>query len=115
MDGAESGFSTLPTRKLQRQRVVTPRRRVESVGIRSWFVRALNRGTPPRLDPHEFVELASIPLFDATLLVERLREHGIEATCVESYNFASRSLSNGRIDVRRSQLADAQRLWVGHC
>ena len=51
-----------------------------------------------------------MPLFDATLLTERLRQHGIDASCSESYNVVTKTLSNGRILVRRAQLADADRV-----
>ena len=76
------------------------------------FMRALTRGAAPVLDPDEFVELAALALFDATLLTERLREHGLDVSCTETYNVATRTLSDGRILVRRAQLADAHRVWA---
>jgi hypothetical protein len=83
-----------------------------TMGLRARFFRTLMRGTPPTLDPDEFVELAALPLFDATLLTERLRGHGVDASCVESYNVVSRVLSDGRVLVRRRQLAEAHRVWA---
>ena len=78
------------------------------MGLRRWFLGMLTRGTPPTLDPDEFVEFATLPLFDATLLTEKLRDHGLDASCVESFNVATRTNANGRILVPRRQLDEAQ-------
>ena len=64
------------------------------------------------LDPDELIELATLPLFDASLLTDRLRRHGLDASCIESYNVVSRVLSDGRVVVRRRQLVEAQRVWA---
>jgi hypothetical protein len=71
-----------------------------------WGVR--NRGTPPARDPEELVEVATLPLFDATLLTEKLRDHGLDATCLESFNVAKSTNANGRILVPRAQLGEAE-------
>ena len=80
------------------------------MGLRSWFLGMLMRGTPPTFDPDEFVEFATLPLFDATLLTEKLRDHGVDASCTESYNVATRALANGRVVVPRRQLDEAQQI-----
>ena len=81
---------------------------VASMGLRRWFWGVLTRGTPPALDPDEFVELATFPLFDATLLTEQLRNHGLDASCLEAYNIGHADLANGRIFVPRAQLDEAR-------
>jgi hypothetical protein len=80
------------------------------VGLRRWFFGLLTRGTPPVLDPSELVEFVTLPLFDATLLTEKLRNQGVDASCAESYNVATRTNANGRILVPRGQLNDAQKV-----
>jgi hypothetical protein len=69
------------------------------------------RPTTRAADPDELVELAHLPLFDATLLAEKLMAHGLEAACIEASDVATRSLSHGRVFVRRHALADATRVW----
>jgi hypothetical protein len=81
------------------------------MGVRNWFWRLLDRGKPAERDLDELVELANLPLFDATLLTEMSRSYGLEASCIEAYSIVARSLSNGRVFVRRHGLADAQRIW----
>ena len=83
---------------------------VADVGLRSWFLGILTRGTPPALDPDELVEFTSLPLFEATLLAEILRDHGLNASCVEAYNLATSSMGNGRIFLPRAQLDDARQI-----
>ena len=68
----------------------------------------LTRGTPPVHDPDEFVEIATLPLFEATLLTEKLRAHGLDASCSESFNVAKSTNANGRILVPRRQLEEAE-------
>ena len=67
----------------------------------------LMRGTPPTLDPSELVEVAVLPLFDAQLLTERLRNHGLDASCLEAYNVATLT-GNGRVFVPRAQVDEAE-------
>ncbi|MEO8696294.1 MAG: hypothetical protein ABI658_22450 [Acidimicrobiales bacterium] len=52
----------------------------------------------------------TLPLFDATLLTESLRNHGVAASCTETYNVATRSLASGRVTVPRHQLDEAQQV-----
>ncbi|MEO5842803.1 MAG: hypothetical protein ABIQ73_22350 [Acidimicrobiales bacterium] len=78
------------------------------MGLRRLFWGVLTRGTPPALDPDEFVEFVTLPLFDATLLTEKLRSHGLDASCTEAYNIATRTLANGRILLPRRQLDEAE-------
>ena len=78
------------------------------MGLRRWFWGVLNRGTPPARDPEELVEIATLPMFDATLLTEKLRAHGLDATCSESFNVAKSTNANGRILVPRAQLDEAE-------
>ena len=68
------------------------------------------RGTPPVRDPNELVGFATLPLFDSTLLTERLRSHGLDASCLEAYNIVTRANTDGRILVPRGQLDDAERV-----
>ena len=70
----------------------------------------LTRGTPPTLDPTEIVEYTTLPLFEATLLTENLRSHGLEASCDEAFNIATRTSANGRVLLPRGQLDEARRV-----
>jgi hypothetical protein len=83
---------------------------VKTVGLRSWFLGMLTRGTPPPLDPNELVEFATLPLFEATLLTEKLRSHGLDASCAESFNVATSTTANGRVLLPRGQLDEARRV-----
>ena len=80
------------------------------MGLRRWFFGLLTRGTPPTLDPDEFVEFATFPLFEATLITANLRNHGLDASCLEAMNVGDRTLANGRILVPRRQLDEAQQI-----
>ena len=73
--------------------------------------RRRRRETARAADPDELVELAQLPLFEATLLAEKLMSHGLEAACIEAWDVATRSLTHGRVFVRRHALADATRVW----
>ena len=84
------------------------------MGLRRWFFGLLMRGTPPVLDPNELVEVATLPLFDATILAERLRNHGVEASCLETFNMATRTVTDGRIVVPRDQLDEANKVVAAH-
>ena len=78
------------------------------MGLRRWFFGLLTRGTPPVRDPAELVEIATLPLFEATLLTEKLRAHGLDTSCAESFNVAKSTNANGRILVPRAQLDEAE-------
>jgi hypothetical protein len=80
------------------------------MGLRRWFFDMLMRGTPPAHDPTELVEVATLPLFDATLLTETLRTHGVGASCLETVSVVTRSITHGRIMVPRAQFDEARKL-----
>ena len=86
------------------------RQREGTVGLIDRFVKLLDRGTPPVRDPTEMVDVITASLFDATLIVERLRSHGIEAQSIEAINLVTRMVTDARVQVPRSQFDEAHRL-----
>ncbi len=49
-----------------------------------------------------------MPLFEATLVVVKLNQHGIEATFEEAFNIVGKGLSHARIMVRVADFPAAQ-------
>jgi hypothetical protein len=54
------------------------------------------------------VDITALPLFQAKLLVEELRSHGLDALCLESFIEVTSSLTNGRGRVPRGEVAQAE-------
>jgi hypothetical protein len=67
----------------------------------------LSRGSAPERDPSALRELVTVPSFEGPLLVERLADHGIEATAEDSFNLIG-ALSQVRILVRHGDYEAAQ-------
>ena len=68
----------------------------------------LSKGSAPEPDPDQFVELVTVPAFEAALVVQELQAHDIEVQQVEAFNVVSRTLSDVAVHVRRSQLDRAE-------
>jgi hypothetical protein len=49
-------------------------------------VELLSRGEAPELDPNELVVLETVPALNGPMLVEALRDAGIEAVAVEAFD-----------------------------
>jgi hypothetical protein len=76
------------------------------VGLRERILRLLDTDGAD-LDPDEFVEFAVVKLGVGPLLVERLRQAGIEAHGHETVNPATTMLTDYSVSVRRRDLAAA--------
>jgi hypothetical protein len=59
-------------------------------------------------DPDEYVPFTVVRSWEGPLLVERLRQAGIDAISQEAFNVATSSLSDHRILVRRRDLEAAE-------
>jgi len=77
------------------------------MGLRDAFVRILSMGSAGPVNDDEPVELVVVPLFDGQLVVAELRNSGIEATAIESFNLVTKNASDARIMVRRGDLGAA--------
>jgi hypothetical protein len=77
------------------------------VGLRTRFLDLLARGERAERDPEEVVEVADVPLHIGPILVASLKERGIEASGVESYDIRSSVTTRMRIMVRRKDLEPA--------
>ncbi len=77
---------------------------------RRWFVEVLARGEDPAHDPAEPVELITVRAPAGQVLLRELTAHVIEATGVEAFDAVTRSLTDCRLLVPRSQLMKAQRV-----
>lgn len=82
------------------------------MGFRERILRLLDTGDAG-LDPDEFVEFAVVNLGAGPLLVERLRQAGIEAEGRETVNPATTVLSDYSVSVRRRDLAVAAEAYDG--
>lgn len=78
--------------------------------LREHILRLLDRGTAD-LDPDEFVEFAVVHVGAGPLLVERLREAGIEAVGHETFNPGTQVLSDYGVRVRRRDLVAAAQVY----
>lgn len=76
------------------------------VGLRERILRLLDTDGAD-LDPDEFVEFAVVKLGAGPLLVERLRQAGIDAHGHETVNPATTMLTDYSVSVRRRDLAAA--------
>lgn len=77
------------------------------MGVRDALVRILSKGSAGPIDEDEPVELVLVPFFDGQLVVAELRNSGIAATAIESFNLVTRTASDARIMVRRGDLVAA--------
>ena len=80
------------------------------MGLRDKLFELLSRGTPPDLDEDELVFLEEIPLVNGPMTVEQLKDVGIEAVLIESFDPVTMARSNAEIRVPRRQLAEANEL-----
>jgi hypothetical protein len=71
------------------------------MGVKQWIVELLSRGDAPDPDPDAPVELQTVAVPDAPLLVAALRDEGIHATAVDRFDPAT-ALTRTRIMVRRA-------------
>jgi hypothetical protein len=81
------------------------------VGLWDAIVRNLSSGSERSVNNDEQVELMTVPLFDGPLVVAELRNSGIDAQAIDSFNIVTEIASNARILVRRGDL-DAARAVV---
>ena len=77
------------------------------MSLRSWVLRQLSRGNAPPLDPDEFVEVEDLPIHMGPMAETVLRRDGIDATCTETYDIATRTRTRVRIAVARRDAARA--------
>jgi hypothetical protein len=68
----------------------------------------LSQDSARAVNDDELIELMTVPGFEGPMMVANLRDHGIEATAVDSYNVVTGIASNARVFVRRRDLASAQ-------
>ena len=80
------------------------------MSLRSWVLRQLSRGSAPALDPDELVEVEDLPIHMGPMAETVLRREGIDATCTETYDIVTRTLSRVRIMVARRDAARAAQL-----
>ena len=64
-------------------------------------------GSAGQVEEDEPVELVVVPLLDGQLVVAELRNSGIEATAIESFNLVTSNTSDSRVMVRRGDLEAA--------
>lgn len=64
-------------------------------------------GSAGLVNEDEPVELVVVPLFDGQLVVAELRNSGIEAMAIESFNLVTKNASDAQIMVRRGDLGAA--------
>ena len=77
------------------------------MGVRDAFVGILSMGSAGPVNEDQPVELVVVPLFDGQLVVAELRNSGIEATAIESFDLVTKNASDARIMVRRGDLEAA--------
>ncbi len=80
------------------------------MGLRQRFYELLSSGPPPDLDPASPVEVADLPLPRGPTLVSALRNAGIDAHGVESFDVATNARVRMRIMVPRADLDVARRV-----
>ena len=78
------------------------------MGLRATFWRILSKGSAPERDRAELCDLITVPLFDGPLLIADLKDHGIAATMIESFNVVTEVASDARILVRRADVPAAR-------
>ena len=61
--------------------------------------------------PNEEVELAVLPIAAGPMTVASLRAHGIDARGYETFNVATKLLSDYRITVPRHEFAKSQEIY----
>ena len=71
-------------------------------------MRALLRGAP--LDPHELVEVRTAPLYLRPLAEQALRDAGIASTCTDAFSLLTKSCTDVRIHVARSDVVRAREI-----
>jgi hypothetical protein len=71
------------------------------MGVRQWFVDLLSRGEAPEPEPDALVDLETVAVSDAPLVVAALRDEGIHASAVDHFDPAT-ALTRTRIMVRRA-------------
>jgi hypothetical protein len=76
------------------------------VGLRDKLVELLSRGEAPELDPNELVVLETVPAPNGPMLVEALRDAGIEAVAVEAFD-AVTARHAVQMKVPRRQVSEA--------
>ena len=77
------------------------------MSLRDRLLRLLSGGEAPERDPNEFVEIATVPLSQAPVLVNGLVNAGFDARLVETFNYPRSSLGDARILVARREAAAA--------
>jgi hypothetical protein len=83
------------------------------VGVLGWLRRLVAGDTDNSPDERELVYLATAPLYEASLLTATLRAKGVDARYVETTNPLTRSLTDGKVFVPRSQLRRAEHVLDG--
>jgi hypothetical protein len=77
------------------------------MGLRQLVIDLLSRGTPPEVDPEEFVLLEEVTFSDSQLTVASLESEGIEARAAERFTAYLGVQNRAEIHVRRRQHAEA--------
>jgi hypothetical protein len=77
------------------------------MSLRQRLLDLLSRGDPPERDPDEFVEIALVPLSQAPVLVNGLRDAGFDTQLLERYSYVNATLSDASIRVARRDAAAA--------
>ena len=80
------------------------------MGLRDVVLGWLSKGSAPDADPAEPVELVRVPTHRGPLVVALLADHGIVAHHHEASDPITRSLTQSRILVTRSDLGRARSL-----
>jgi hypothetical protein len=78
------------------------------MGLRQKIERLLSRGSVAEASGDERVELTVMRYTQASVCTAHLQRLGLDAQCVEAFNVATSSLTDGRITVPRSQRARAE-------
>lgn len=80
------------------------------MGLRDYILRQLERGSV-EVDPDEYVEFAVVHVGAGPLLVERLREAGIDAIGHDTFNPGTQVLSDYSVRVRRRDVPTATQVY----
>lgn len=78
--------------------------------MRDRFVRLLSSGAQGPPDEDELIELVTVRYHEGPLVLAELRNGGVAAVGVDTYNPATRTVADARIMVRRGDAVDAQRI-----
>jgi hypothetical protein len=84
------------------------------MGFRNWSTRLVSRSRKVPSDDSELVEVARIPVFAGPLLCQRLSDAGIANWPEDSFSLVTKSLTETRVLVRRSDRAAADRIVAAH-